>query len=99
MVWTHHFMGVWGVRGLRELHSNGAIRRYHNKNKVKENNKKLTSYKAVKKIEIKKLIDGINAIGISTIDEVSGIGFNSGSNVLTNLFGLVKEGNDKSTVS
>ena len=38
-----------------------------------------------KKIEIKKLIDGINAIGISTIDEVSGIGFNSGSNVLTNL--------------
>ena len=26
MVWTRHFMGVWGVRGLRELHSNGAIR-------------------------------------------------------------------------
>ncbi len=43
-----------------------------------------------KKIEIKKLIDGINAIGISTIDEVSGIGFNSGSNVLTNLNDNVK---------
>ena len=26
MVWTRYFMGVWDVRGLRELHSNEAIR-------------------------------------------------------------------------
>ncbi len=57
-----------------------------NKNDVHENviNYSKEEY-YYKEIEIKKLIDGINAIGISTIDEINGIDFNSGSNVLTNL--------------
>ena len=62
-----------------------------NKNDVHENvinysKEKVTETEYYyKKIEIKKLIDGINSIGISTIDGISNISFNSGSNVLTYL--------------